>query len=209
MLWLVLVCSAVISYLSGAVNGAIIASKYYYHKDIRQLGSGNAGLTNYQRVFGWKSAAVVIIIDVLKTVLPVIATRLIAGHFFGLADTGAVWSGLFVMLGHAFPVYYEFQGGKTVLAGGTVLFFVDWRVALIAWGCFLLCVLLTRYVSLGSIAAGIAYPVAVAALGVGDTYTLILAALSGLLLVCRHHKNIWKLLHGQESKLQFHKEKKE
>ena len=207
MLWVILLCSAVLSYLSGAVNGAIITSKGYYHKDIRSYGSGNAGLTNFYRVFGAKSAALVIVIDVLKTVVPVLLTELLVKRY-GIEKTGGAWSGFFVMLGHAFPVYYKFKGGKTVMAGGTLIFFVDWRVGLIAWGCFLLCVLLTRYVSLGAIAAGIAYPAAVGLLGVGDIYTLILACASGLLLLARHHKNIGRLIRGEESKLRFSKEKK-
>ena len=207
MQWIILACSAVVSYLLGGVNGAILTSKYFYHKDVRSYGSGNAGLTNFYRVFGTGSAIFVILIDVVKTVIPVLITGILMRPY-GLRPTGCAWSAFFVMLGHAYPVYYRFHGGKTVLAGGTALWVMDWRLGLAAWGMFILIVLLTRLVSLGSLLGVATYPIMVAVVGFGDTYTLILAVLSVLLLWFRHRENILRLARGEESRLVIGKNKK-
>lgn len=205
MVWLILACSAIVSYLLGGVNGAIITSKYYYHKDIRKYGSGNAGLTNFCRVFGKYGALLVILIDMMKTVLPVLASAMIMDKFYGQWQFAAVWSGLFVMLGHAYPAYYKFKGGKTVLAAGTMVWFVDWRVGLTVWVVFALCVVLTRFVSLGSVTAALAYPIAIVLFTNWDWKALCIAVISASLLIVRHRANIKRLIMGQESKLSFKK----
>ena len=105
---------AVFSYLLGGLNGAIIASKYVFHRDVRDYGSGNAGLTNFYRTFGAPGLAIVIGTDVLKTVIAVVAGGLIMGTQ-GAASTGQVFAGFCVMLGHIYPVFYGFRGGKGVL----------------------------------------------------------------------------------------------
>jgi len=194
---------AMLAYLMGGINGAIITSKYFYKKDVRDYGSGNAGLTNFYRVFGKYGLVLVIAIDILKTAVPVI----FAGWLLGLSDMwvqGSAFAGFFAMLGHSYPLYYEFKGGKTVMAGGTVVWFVDWRIAIIVWLTFALAVLLTRYVSLGSVVAGFFYPAAMAAFGIYGL-ALIMVALSGALLIFRHKENIKRILKGTESKLHFRK----
>ena len=109
---------AVFSYLLGGLNGAIIASKYVFHRDVRDYGSGNAGLTNFFRTFGAPGLAIVIGTDVLKTVIAVVAGGLIMGTQ-GAASTGQVFAGFCVMLGHIYPVFYGFRGGKGVLCHRT------------------------------------------------------------------------------------------
>ena len=146
-----------------------------------------------------------VIVDVLKTVIPVIAGGILFEKFVSTAIMGRTLAGFFVMLGHVFPVFYKFKGGKGVLTGGVVVFIVDWRVGLVAWGAFLLLVILTRYVSLGSIAAGVMYPVAMALFGVGGYTELIIAMISGAMLIARHAPNIYRLVHGKESKLTLKK----
>ena len=205
MLVLSIIITVVSSYLLGSMNGAIIASKYYYKKDIREYGSGNPGLTNFYRVFGKFGAIVVVIIDVMKTVIPVVAGGILFENFVSTAVMGRTLAGFCVMLGHVFPIFYKFKGGKGVLTGGVVVFIVDWRVGLVAWGAFLILVILTRYVSLGSIAAGVMYPVAMALFGVGGNIELLIVILSGSLLIARHAPNIYRLVHGKESKLTFKK----
>ena len=111
---------AVFSYLLGGLNGAIIASKYVFHRDVRDYGSGNAGLTNFFRTFGAPGLAIVIGTDVLKTVIAVVAGGLIMGTQ-GAAATGQVFAGFCVMLGHIYPVFYGFRGGKGVLCAETML----------------------------------------------------------------------------------------
>ena len=126
--------AAVIAYFLGCSNGAVIISKYILRDDVRTHGSGNAGLTNFHRTFGGGLTLVVILIDVLKAVLAI----LIATHFF-LGDTAFAkyWAGLFCLLGHMFPCMFGFKGGKGILSGGTIAIMIDWRVALVVWGGFI------------------------------------------------------------------------
>ncbi len=220
MLIVLLAVTALQAYMIGSVNGAIIISKYFYKKDIREYGSGNAGLTNFYRVFGKYGVALVVLIDVLKTIAPVVIGGLLFSHFidaeffvggnvglFNLNFFGSEYAGFFVMLGHCYPLYYGFRGGKGVMAMGTILFFVDWRVALAAWGAFILLAVLTRYVSLGSIVGSAAYPAAQALLGLGGPWELLVAAVSAVLLISRHWENIRRLIQGKESKFSFRRKK--
>ncbi len=149
---------AIAAYFLGCFNGAVIVSKYILRNDIRNHGSGNAGLTNFHRVFGGGLTFVVILCDVLKAVLAV----LIGSGLFGLclenAVLGKYWAGLFCLLGHMFPCMFGFKGGKGILSGGTIAIMIDWRVALVVWGGFLILAALTRWVSLGSCWAGAPSP---------------------------------------------------
>lgn len=202
---------AAVSYLLGCFNGAVIASKYILHDDVREHGSGNAGLTNFHRTFGSKMAAVVILFDALKAVLAVLFGAWILGHVVGhgaeyLVNIGKLWGGLFCLLGHSFPCMFQFKGGKGVLSGGIIAFMMDWRIGLIAWGGFLLLVILTRWVSLGSIWGGGCFPFAVAFF-YQDILLTVLALLCGGLLVVKHHANIKRILKGTESKFSFHHKK--
>lgn len=204
MFWIYLLAIAVVSYICGGMNGAIIASKLIYKKDIRDYGSGNAGLTNFYRTFG-KSAVLVILIDCLKTVLPIILGGILMGQFERVL-LGRLVAGFFVMLGHSFPVFYKFKGGKTLLSGGFLAFFIDWRVAVLAWGVFIVVVLLTRYVSLGGICAGAMLPISMLICRVGVWYEVLIAACCGALLIARHKDNIVRLIKGEERKFSFKKE---
>jgi glycerol-3-phosphate acyltransferase PlsY len=201
MLTFCLLIIAVVAYLLGGVNGAIITSRYLYRKDIRQFGSGNAGLTNFYRVFGKKGTAIVIAVDALKAIIAVALGGLLMKPF-GAAVTGKTMAMFFAMLGHAFPVYYGFHGGKTVLCGGFCALMLDWRIGLMCWGVFLIAVIATRYVSLGSICAGIVLPLGVVIFK-GEPIEILLAAMSGLLLVGMHWQNILRLLVGKENKFSF------
>ncbi len=195
---------ALISYLLGGINGSLIVSKTIYKKDIRNFGSGNAGLTNFNRVFGKSMLILVFLIDFLKTALPVI----FAGCFMGLSGKrveGCALSCFFVMLGNSYPPYYGFKGGKTVMALGAAIFFVDWRVGLVMGAAFLLLVALTRYVSLGSVVGGALYPVFMRVFGNTESLALLMATLSAALLIYRHRANIKRLFKGTESKLSFSK----
>ena len=126
------------------------------------------------------------------------------GAFCGEPVIGKLLGGLFCIIGHMYPVMFGLKGGKGVLAGGTLAIFMGWKVALIVWGLFILCLLLTRFVSLGSLSAAIAFPFAVGGIYQSWSYA-ILAAIAGGLIVWKHKENIGRLVHGQESKLQFHK----
>jgi glycerol-3-phosphate acyltransferase PlsY len=207
MFIVILLAVAVPAYFLGSINGALITSKLFYRKDIRECGSGNPGLTNFYRVFGKKALLPVLAIDIGKTLLPVIMGGVVFEHFFDMALLGRITTGLFVTLGHCFPVYYGFRGGKGILAIGIVLFVIDWRVALISWGVFIIITVLTRFVSLGSIFGAIVYPLSLVHLGLGGYWEIAVASLCAVLLVGRHHQNIKRLVQGVESKFSFKREK--
>ncbi|BAK99273.1 hypothetical protein OBV_20750 [Oscillibacter valericigenes Sjm18-20] len=200
------ILTALAAYLLGCFNGAVIVSKYILKDDIRTHGSGNAGLTNFYRTFGGPLTFAVILTDVFKAVFAVLIGMAVFGHFMGAPAFGKLFAGLFCMIGHMFPCMFRFKGGKGVLSGGIVAIMLDWRVALIVWGGFLLLVALTRFVSLGSIFAGTAFPFATYFV----MHSLVLALLSGCcgaLLVWGHRANIRRLLKGEENKFSFHHKK--
>ena len=190
------------SYLLGCFNGAVIVSKYILRDDIRNHGSGNAGLTNFHRTFGGGLTLVVILCDVLKAVLAVQLTSMV----FGGAVAAKYWGGLFCLLGHMFPCMFHFKGGKGILSGGTVALMIDWRVALVVWGGFLILAVLTKYVSLGSLWAGASFPF-ISWYCYPDPVIVVLAFLCGGLTVWQHRANIKRLLQGNENKFSLHHKK--
>ncbi|MCL2408516.1 MAG: glycerol-3-phosphate 1-O-acyltransferase PlsY [Oscillospiraceae bacterium] len=208
---LLLIAIAIPAYLLGSVNGSIIASMCFYRKDIREYGSGNPGLTNFYRVFGKGGALLVILIDAAKTILPVLLSGWLLGRFVDpdMVMFGRLFAGMFVLLGTCYPVFYKFKGGRGVLVEGTILIIVDWRLALIAWGVFIIITLVTRYVSLASILGAASFPVAQAIIGIGGWRELIAASLCAILIIARHHPNIGRLVKGEESKINFSRKKEE
>jgi len=200
---LALITSAIPAYLLGGVNGAIITSRLFYRKDIRKFGSGNPGLTNFYRVFGKVGAPLVVAIDVFKTVAPVFFGGWVFKRALDMQLFGQAISGLFVMLGHCFPIFYRFKGGKGVMAAGAVLIVLDWRLAIISWGTFILITALTKYVSLGAMIGSALFPPAMVLFGVGGIYEVSAVVLFTILLIARHKANIKRLIQGEESKFTF------
>lgn len=193
-----------VSYLLGCFNGSVMTSHFIIRDDVRQHGSGNAGLTNFYRTYGARYALCVIVCDMGKTVL----ACLIGGYLMHwVADDwtlGLLIAGIGCELGHMFPVFFGLRGGKGILSGGVLVLLLDWRVALIAWGLFAVLWLTTRYVSLGSIAATASMPVSVFLLmGHNWLYTVLSAAIAALVIWC-HRGNIQRLLTGTEKKFQWH-----
>ena len=214
---LLLALSAVIAYFCGCFNGAVIVSKYILRDDVRNHGSGNAGLTNFFRTFGGPLTFVVILCDVLKAVAALLIARwlMFSGYtaFISADFTAAYWdtfakywAGLFCLLGHMFPCMFHFKGGKGILSGGTAAIMIDWRVAVVVWGGFLILTILTRYVSLGSLWAGASFPF-VSWFCYPRPAIVLLAFLLGGLVVWQHRANIKRLLAGNENKLSFHRKK--
>ena len=203
---------AVASYLLGCFNGAVIVSKYILRDDVRNHGSGNAGLTNFYRTFGGPLTAVVILTDVLKAVVAVWVGIFLAGGyapgFWGddLEVYGMYWAGLWCLLGHMFPCMFHFRGGKGILSGGAIAIMIDWRVALVVWGGFLILAIATKYVSLGSCWAGASFPFATWFVFL-DPILLVLSAVMGGLILWKHRENIKRLLAGNESKFSLRKKK--
>jgi len=202
--------AAVVAYLCGCFNGSVIVSKYILRDDVRTHGSGNAGLTNFHRTFGGPLTAVVILTDVLKAVAALSASMAIFGTVFtpesGMILFAKYWGALFCLLGHMFPCMFGFKGGKGILSGGTIAIMIDWRIALVVWGGFIILVLLTRYVSLGSVWAGGSFPF-ISWYCYPDPVLIVFGFVCGWLVVWKHRANIKRLLNGTESKLSFHKKK--
>lgn len=201
---------AVVAYLCGCFNGAVIVSKYILRDDVRTHGSGNAGLTNFHRTFGGPLTAVVILTDVLKAIVAVwvgiLAARCLLADDPAVVALGKYWAGLFCLLGHMFPCTFGFRGGKGILSGGTIAIMIDWRIALLVWGAFLILAVLTRYVSLGSVSTGVLFPIGTWFV-YGDPTLLVLSIIIGALIVWKHRGNIDRLVHGNESKFSLHKKK--
>ena len=205
---------AAVAYLLGCFNGAVIVSKYILRDDVRRHGSGNAGLTNFYRTFGGALTVVVILCDVLKMAAAVWAGQLLlrywGGGFWAREATmflyAKYWAGLFCLLGHMFPCMFRFRGGKGILSGGTLAILIDWRIALVVWGGFLLLFLLTRYVSLGSVFAGVSFPF-LSWYCYPDPVVVILAFCAGGLVVWKHRENIQRLVQGKERRFHFHRDK--
>lgn len=209
--------SAVLAYVLGCSNGAVLISKYVLRDDVRTHGSGNAGLTNFYRTFGGPLTLAVILIDALKAVAALFLAVWISRNLWdGVWSSGGdvyakYWAGLFCLLGHMFPCMFRFKGGKGILSGGTIALMVDWRVALVVWGGFLLLAVLTKYVSLGSLWAGASFPFATWIFHPGtegpDPVVIVLGFFCGGLVVWQHRENLKRLLKGTENKFSLHKKK--
>ena len=197
-----------VSYLLGCFNGSVVISHFIIKDDVRSHGSGNAGLTNFYRTFGGPLTFVVILTDVLKAVVAVWAGILAAKYLVAdellVVALGKYWAGAFCLLGHMFPCMFQFKGGKGILCGGTLAWMLGWKVGLVAWGLFAALWLLSKYVSLGSIFAGISLTVSVFLFyGHNWLYTALAFVISVLVVWC-HRENIDRLLHGTERKFQWH-----
>lgn len=193
-----------VSYLLGCFNGSVMTSHFIIRDDVRQHGSGNAGLTNFYRTYGARYALCVIICDMGKTVLACLIGGYLMHWVAGDWTLGLLIAGIGCELGHMFPVFFGLRGGKGILSGGVLVLMLDWRVALIAWGLFAVLWLTTRYVSLGSVAATASMPVSVFfLLGHNWLYTVLSAAIAALVIWC-HRGNIQRLLSGTEKKFHWH-----
>lgn len=190
--------TTLVSYFLGNHNGAICVS-HMLHDDVRDHGSGNAGLTNFIRNYGTNRSLLVIAIDVLKAVL---ACWLGSVTFapYGYALEGKVLAGVFLMLGHDFPALLGFRGGKGILSGWFIAWMIDWRIGLAIAIVFFSTYLLTQYVSLGSVLAAITFGIAFVIFH-HDNYPVMLGGLfMSLLTTFQHRGNIVRLLHGEERK---------
>ena len=213
MLVICFLITAIVPYLLCGVNTAIIVTKIKTGKDIRTMGRGNAGLTNTLRTQGKLAALFVLLGDVAKGVLSVILVGL-AFKYLGGVDPRAAGSayewvlyaaGTSAILGHVFPIYYGFKGGKGVLVTCSVLFAIDWLPALILLAVFAIIVAISKYVSLGSIIAGSLYPFTVLLFSIMEKSpcfwgNFLFSGLMGLTIVFMHRQNIKRLRDHTEKK---------
>ncbi len=203
---LMIIISGVIAYLIGSLNTSILVSKFI-GKDVRKEGSGNAGATNTLRVFGKGAAAIVVLGDALKGVIAILIARLLVGMFAaaGVIILPVYVAAFCVVLGHNFPIYFGFKGGKGIMTSAAVIFMLDWRIGLIVFVCAIAIMAITRYVSLGSCIACVIFPIAVILMHSDDMYFVILSIAMGALALFMHRANIVRLIKGTESKLNFKK----
>ena len=194
------ILTAVIAYLLGNLNGAVIISHLVAHEDVRTKGSGNAGLTNFTRNYGASASVFVILIDVGKAAAACLVGGLLLGRFGHYID-GVALGGLFVIVGHDFPALLGFKGGKGILSGVTVALMLDWRIGLFVFGIFLVAYFLTHYVSLGSVLSSGSFGFLYAWVHWGENLFPILAGFFlSALIVWMHRSNIVRLVKGEERK---------
>ena len=211
LITLMLALTAIIGYIMGSVNGSIIVSRFLFGSDVRRQGSGNAGLTNFYRTYGITGIVGVIAIDVLKGVLGTLIGGLLlnlaapAGFEAEFTDVGRLVATFCVILGHVFPIFYGFKGGKGILTGVSCVFVVDYHAAIIALVIFAIVVVATHYVSLGSILSTLSVPVTLLANGFSGI-CMILTIVSVALIVIKHAENISRLIHHKEPKISFKKD---
>ena len=198
------ILSAVIGYLLGSINTSILVGRVFYKTDVREHGSGNAGATNTLRTLGGKAAILVVIGDSLKGVLACLIGRWIAGELMPGVYAGEYLGGMFAIIGHNWPVYFGFKGGKGVMTSFAVVLMFSPLSALICLAGFMVVVALTRYVSLGSIVGAVLFPVTALLLG-EPPLMVVVGIFLALLIVFRHISNMKRLLAGNEKKLSFKK----
>lgn len=211
LITLMLALTAIIGYIMGSVNGSIIVSRFLFGSDVRRQGSGNAGLTNFYRTYGITGIVGVIAIDVLKGALGTLIGGLLlnlaapAGFEAEFTDVGRLVATFCVILGHVFPIFYGFKGGKGILTGVSCVFVVDYHAAIIALVIFAIVVVATHYVSLGSVLSTLSVPVTLLANGFSGI-CMILTIVSVALIVIKHAENISRLIHHREPKISFKKD---
>jgi glycerol-3-phosphate acyltransferase PlsY len=222
MFTVITVVFAFLAYLAGSINTSVILSKSIYGEDVRDSGSGNAGATNMLRTYGAGIAVLTLICDILKGALFVLLASwldiLFTSYFKGYPMSDFEISylfgnlkyivGIFVVLGHDFPIWFGFRGGKGVATSLGVILALSWQIGLIVLAIALLIMIFSRYVSLGSVIGAVVYPfIVLTYILAGDeglsnnTVYLIMAFLLAFLLVIKHHSNIKRLKNGTENKL--------
>lgn len=218
MNYVYLICSLLAGYLLGSVNTSVIVGKCM-GVDVREHGSGNAGATNTLRTLGKKAAAIVSIGDLAKSVVAILIGQLIGRYLITvpMTEAGAVeqhtlfmycqyLAGLGAVLGHNYPLYFGFRGGKGILTSFGLVLMLDWRIGLILLAIAILVMAATRFVSLGSVLSAVLYPIFVIAFNYSNPKPYVpayiaLSAVIALLALYQHRKNIHRLLTGNESKL--------
>ena len=204
---------AILAYLLGSISFSVIISKKMAGFDVREKGSGNAGSTNVLRTVGKKAAIITLICDILKGVVAILIALLAGRIIQGLDNALLVQiAGVFVILGHTFPVFFRFKGGKGIATSLGGLLIINWQIGLICLVFALILMILTRRVSIGSIAAAILFPVLV--LFINQNYIvaestnwsyLIFSIIVALFVIFNHRSNIKRILNGTESKISLKK----
>lgn len=203
-------------YFLGSINSAIVVSRLKYHQDIREYGSKNAGMTNMFRVYGKTGGLLTLAGDFLKTALAVLFADILLGNGNILGSEGAYLAGFFCMLGHIFPIYYKFKGGKGVLVTAVTLLLVEPPVFLLLFVIFAVVLIGSKMVSLASVMSAVMLPVIldsyykimVGGNGSAGVIRMMVALMSTLIVVYMHRSNLKRIHQGVESKVTLFKRKK-
>ena len=188
----------IVSYLIGSINSSILISKAVMGKDIRESGSGNAGATNMLRTMGKKYAIITLVIDILKGVVALLLAKLAIR--LGAYAVSTYIAGVAVVIGHNFPVFFGFKGGKGVATAGYIALMLDWRLFVILVCVFLAAALITKYVSFASLCCAVAYPISQYILGQPFLWHIVLGLFLAVLVTFMHRENIKRLINHTESK---------
>lgn len=199
MLVKILIC-LILGYGFGCFSTSYVVGKVN-NIDIRNYGSGNAGTTNALRTLGWKAGIMTFIGDALKAIICILLVRNVIYSGDAVLQLLQLYAGLGVVLGHNYPFWLKFKGGKGIAATGGVMLAFDWRLGLVAFIIFFILVLGTRYVSLGSLAISLLFPVWVAVMYPGDIHMLIISIVFTGSAFMKHRSNIKRLLNGTENKI--------
>lgn len=203
--FLPLIC-LISAYILGSIPSAVWLGKIYFSTDVRQHGSGNAGATNAIRVLGWKAGLIVMVIDVSKAIAAVSLVYIIPwldGRTTLLHNLQALM-GLSVIIGHIFPVFAGFRGGKGVATVFGAMILINFPATLISFGIFALTIVLTRFVSLGSMLAGLMFPLSLIFIfKVQYPFVILFALLVPIIIFLTHRKNIIRLFKHEERKFTF------
>lgn len=212
---IVYVITTILAYLIGSISFSVIISKKMAGFDVREKGSGNAGSTNVLRTVGKKAGALTLLCDALKGVVAILIAYIVGLIFDESIDNALLvqLAGIAVIVGHTFPVFFKFKGGKGVATALGVLLITNWHIGLICLVFALVLIILTRMVSLGSIAAAILFPVLIicmpptleSAYLVKEGSYIIYAIILAIIVVYNHRSNVKRLLTGTENKLDFKK----
>lgn len=199
MIWRILIC-LLIGYGFGCISTGYIVGKTQ-KIDIRKYGSGNVGTTNALRTLGKKAALITLLGDVFKCAIPVILVKYLIFKDLSYVELLGLYTALGAVLGHTFPFYLQFKGGKGIaVLVGTILTF-DWKIFLICIVTFFIILAITKYVSLGSLIMEIEFVAGVAITRPGDWHMLALSAVFAVLAFYTHRENIKRLIKGNENKI--------
>lgn len=206
---LTIVICLIVGYFCGCISTGVILGKIY-GVNLKEHGSGNIGTTNAVRTLGAKAGIITLAGDILKAIIPTIVLRILFKQSGLSEELITLYTGFGAVLGHNFPFYLKFHGGKGIaVTGGTVLAFGDIRIILIGLTAFLMTVFITKYVSLGSLLGAVSIPVLIALFYKGHPdylHMIVLTVVFAILAFYKHRENIKRLLNGTERKFKFHKE---
>ena len=203
MIWLMYILSAVIAYLLGSISVGIITSKLMGGPNLREVGSGNTGATNALRAMGIKGGIIVFVGDILKTIAAVMVGWCVFGYLT------AYIAGFACFIGHIFPVFYRFRGGKGVVCMASLLLMLDWRIFCILVVIFVASVACTKYISFGSVLCSMLFPLILNRMNnTGLSLIEFIALAIAVVVVIKHVPNIKRIFKGTESKFEFKKSRK-